>query len=78
VVCYAPKSPSLPDTQADRWMGKECTSVMAAGGWMEFRCLGYCSAEHPSCVAEVRKGPSHQVNRYSCDQRLELRAEIYD
>jgi len=45
---------------------------------MEFRCLGYCSAEHPSCVAEVRKGPSHQVNRYSCDQRLELRAEIRD
>ena len=43
---------------------------------MEFRCLGYRLAEHPSWVAEVRKGPSHQVNRYSCDQRLELRAKI--
>ena len=57
--------------------GRECKSVLAAeGGWMEFHCLGYCSAEHPSWVAEVRKGPSHQVNRYSCDQRLELRAKI--
>ena len=50
---------------------------MAAGGWVEFHCIGYCSAEHPSWVAEVRKGPSYQVNRYSCDQRLELRAEIH-
>ena len=40
---------------------------------MEFHCLGYCSAEHPSWVAEFGQGASHQVNRYSCDQRLELR-----
>ena len=75
MVCYAPKSPSLPDTQANG--GEARTAVLAAeGGWMEFRCLGYRLAEHPSWVAEVRKGPSHQVNRYSCDQRLELRAKI--
>ena len=60
--------------QIDR---RECTSVLAAeGGWVEFHCLGYCSAEHPSWVAELRQGASHQVNRYSYDQRLELRAEI--
>ena len=76
MVYYAPKSPSLPDTQADRWMGRERTSVVAAeGGWMEFRCLGYCLAEDASRVAELRQGASHQDNRYSCDQRLELRAE---
>ena len=58
--------------------GRECTSVLVAeGGGVEFHCLGYCSAKHPSWVAELGQGASHQVNRYSCDQRLELRAEIH-
>ena len=74
--CVMPPSP-LPYQTLGQMEGRECTSVLAAErGWMEFRCPGYCSAEHPSQIAEVRQGPSHQVNRYSCDQRLELRAEI--
>ena len=72
-----PPSP-LPYQTLRQVEGRECTSVLAAeGGWVEFHCLGYCSAEHPSWVAEFGQGASHQVNRYSCDQRLELRAEIH-
>ena len=45
--------------QIDR---RECTSVLAAeGGWVEFHCIGYCSAEHPSWVAELGQGASHQA-----------------
>ena len=74
--CVMPPSP-LPYQTLRQMDGRERTSVLAAeGGWMEFRCLGYCSAEHPTWVADLRQGTSHQVNRYSCDQWLELRAEI--
>ena len=74
--CVRPPS-SLPFQTLRQMDGRECTSVLAAeGGWMEFRCPGYCSAEHPSWVAELRQEASRQVNRYSYDQRLELRAEI--
>ena len=74
VLC--PQVPFLT-RHSGRWRGGKRTSVLKAeGGWMEFHCLAYCSAEHPSWVAEVRQGPSHQGNRYSCDQRLELRAKI--
>ena len=66
----------LPYRTLRQTEGRECTSALAAeGGWMEFRCPGYCPAEHASRVAELRQGASHQDNRYSCDQRLELRAE---
>ena len=74
--CVRPPS-SLPFQTLRQMDGRDCTSVLAAeGGWMEFRCLGYCLAEDASRVAELRQGASHQVNRYSYDQRLELRAEI--
>ena len=76
--CVMPPSP-LPYRTLRQMEGREHASgLVAEGGWIELRCLGYCSAEHPSWVAEIRKGPSDQVNRYSCDQRLQLRAEIRD
>ena len=59
--CVMPPSPLLYQTlwQMD---GRERTSVLAAeGGWMEFCCLGYCLAEHPSWVAELRQWSSHQA-----------------
>ena len=74
--CVMPPSP-LPYQTLRQMEGRERTSALAAeGGWMEFRCLGYCLAEHASRVAELRQGASHQDNRYFCDQRLDLRAEI--
>ena len=75
--CVRPPSP-LPYQTLRQMEGRERTSVLVAErGWMEFCCLGYCSAEYPSWVAELRQGASHQVNSYSCDQWLELRAEIH-
>ena len=74
--CVRPPS-SLPVQTLRQMDGRKYTSVLAAEErWMEFRCLGYCSAEHPSWVAEHMQGASHQVNRYSYDQMLELRAKI--
>ena len=74
--CVMPPSP-LPYQTLRQMEGRERISALAAeGGWMEFRCLGYCLAEDASRVAELRQGASHQDNRYFCDQRLELRAEI--
>ena len=74
--CVTPPSPPLlPDTQAD---GGEGTHL-SPGSRRKMDGVplsGYYSAEHPSWVAELRQGASHQVNSYSCDLRLELRAEI--
>lgn len=75
-LCVMPPSP-LPYLTLRQVEGRERTSVLGAGGgWMGFRCLGYHSAEHPPWVAELRQGASSPGYRYSCDQKLELRAEI--
>jgi len=76
-LCLMPPSP-LPYWTLREMEGMECTSILTAeGGWMEFHCFGYCSAEHTSWVAELRQGASHQaMTSGSCDQRLELREEI--
>jgi hypothetical protein len=45
----------LPYRTLRQTEGRERTSALAAeGGWMEFRCLGYCLAEHASRVAELK------------------------
>ena len=75
-MCYAPKFLSLPDTQADGWEGTHF-SLGSRRKMDGVPLSGYYSAEHPSWVAELRQGASHQVNSYSCDQRLELRAEVH-
>ena len=75
-LCLMPPSP-LPYWTLREMEGMECTSILAAEGWMEFHCFGYCSAEHTSWVAELRQGASHQaMTSGSSDQRLELREEI--
>ena len=59
--CVMPPSP-LPYQTLRQTEGRERTSVLAAeGGWVEFHCPGYCSAEHPSWVAELREWASHQA-----------------
>ena len=70
-------SPSALPYQTLRQMeGREHTSVLAAeGGWMEFCCLGYCCAEDPSWVAELRQGASHLDTGIPMTS-LELRAEV--
>ena len=52
-----PPSP-LPYQTLRQMEGRERTSVLAAEGrWMEFHCLGCCSAEHPSGLLSSGRGP---------------------
>ena len=74
--CVMPPSP-LPYQTLRQMEGRERTSVLAAEGrWMEFHCLGCCSAEHPSGLLSSSGGLT-LGHRYSCDQKFEVRAEIH-
>ena len=54
---YAPNCPSLPNMQADG--GEEMHLSPGSRRRMEFHCLGCCSADDLSWVAELRRGASH-------------------